>query len=302
MFSGPPLKALLVLESIVRHKSVTRAAVELCVTHSAISKQLALLEQYLGSRLFVRNRHGMAPTPEAECLARTVADAQDRISIALDDLFGKHCEVVLNILAPATFAMRWLIPRLPDFSARHANIRPQVRPTHTPDDWTAMPFDVVLRRGDEIPSRLTVAPLLTEHMGLVAAPLVAARLRERCGRPFHAGDLVAADTRPGELMAWLDAAGHDLDEADSAEKYPHNYIALEAALAGRGAMVAPLEVVSDLLEQGRLETVFPDITLPGKIYYAGYDPSSHRQASAQAFVAWLEGRARAKTQRRARSA
>lgn len=214
----------------------------------------------------------MVPTPEAESLARTVGEMQARISSALDELFGTHCEVILNILAPATFAMRWLIPRLPDFSAQHANIRPQVRPTHTPDDWTTMPFDVVLRRGDEIPSRLTVQPLLTERMGLVAAPPVAARLRERCGRQFHAGDLVAADTRPGELMAWLGAAGHDLDEADSAEKYPHNYIALEAALAGRGAMVAPLEVVSDLLEQGRLETVLPDIILPGKVYYAGYDP------------------------------
>lgn len=292
IWSRVPVKALLVFESVVRHRSVTKAAAEFCVTHSAVSKSIAILEAFVGASLFNRTARHMQPTAEAQTLARAVRESEDRIASVLHDITEQTSETIIDVLAPATFAMRWLIPRLPDFAIRHSRVSPQVRPTHSTDDWATFSFDVVLRRGVDMPAGLSVRPLFSERMGLVAAPRVANELRARNDTAFRRGDLVTADTRPGELDGWLDAAGFDASGAGDAEHYPHNYIALEAALAGRGAMVAPLEVVAKLIAEGRLVNVFPERTLPGKTYYVGYEKRSPNAPGAEAFIAWLEASAR----------
>lgn len=228
----------------------------------------------------------MTPTLEAEVLAKAVREAENLIDGALRGIAERRTEVVLNIAAPATFAMRWLVPRLPDFASRYGHIRPQIRPTHTPDDWLAGTFDIVLRRGADIPGHLAPRPLFTEKMGLIATECVAQRVRAQGG--LRAGDLISADTRPGELDAWLNVAGLEGRAAEIAERYPHNYIALEAALAGRGAMVTSLEIVAQFLEDGYLVEVFPGRTMAGETYYVGYDPRSPKRSYFDAFAAWLE--------------
>ncbi|WP_264600344.1 LysR family transcriptional regulator [Rhodobium gokarnense] len=286
-WSRIPVKALLVFESVVRHKSVMKAGNEFCITHSAVSKNISILEDYLGHTLFNRTGRTLMPTAEAEVLAKAVREAESLIDGALAGIAERCGTVELDIVAPATFAMRWLIPRLPDFTGRHPHVHPQIRPTHTPDNWQTIPFDIAVRRGADMPAHFLSRPLFTETIGLVATRCVAERLRGARGA-LRPGDLVAADTRPGELAAWLDAAGFGAKAAEAAVHYPHNYIALEAALAGRGAMVVPLEIVPQLLDDGHLTEVFPGRTLTGRTYHVGHDPRSPKRPYLDAFVAWLE--------------
>ena len=228
----------------------------------------------------------MVPTAAAEILAKAVREAESLIGGALAGIAERRVAVEIDILAPATFAMRWLIPRLPDFTNRHAHVHPQIRPTHTPDNWQSIPFDIAVRRGDDMPAHFLSRPLFTETIGLVATRGVAERLRGKGA--LRAADLIAADTRPGELAAWLEATGFGGRMAECATCYPHNYIALEAALGGRGAMAVPLEVVTQLLGDGHLVEVFPGRHITGKTYYVGHDPRSPKRSNLDAFIAWLQ--------------
>src|SRR3546814_13968466 len=96
--------------------SVTAAAAELSVTHSAVSKQLALLEDWLGQPLFAEKRRGMIPTAAMGCLCEAARSAFDQLQAAVDEVSsGSVSTAPLRVIAPATLARRWLIPRLPDF-------------------------------------------------------------------------------------------------------------------------------------------------------------------------------------------
>jgi DNA-binding transcriptional LysR family regulator len=203
----------------------------------------------------------------------------------VEEIVGAAAPTVLEVIAPATFAMRWLIPRLPAFSADAATVAIQVRPTHTTEDWLAIPFDVAIRRGGAMPGHLRATPLMGEQLALFGARSLAPAEMSRDL------SLLAADTRPGELAAWLGAAGLPTDKvlarATSARRFPHFYIALEAALSGLGALVAPTFLVSDLVARGDLVELFPEIRIAGPGYALAVDPSRPGAVAADRFARWL---------------
>jgi DNA-binding transcriptional LysR family regulator len=283
----PPLKALIAFESVVRTGSVTAAADELFVTHSAVSKQIAALEAWIGEPLFAENRRAMMPTPAALRLADSVGMALKLISQSLD-AFSDHAEnVPLRVIAPATFAMRWLLPRLPDFQLLHETIRVRVRQTHTPESWLDIPFDLAIRRGGPVPPHFKAISFFREELGLVCRPDI---LRD-AGCP--AAEIVAtlpllkAETRPGELESWLLAADASVRLSSRALSFPHFYTALEAAIAGAGAVVAPVKVLEDLLHRGDLVEIDPSLRLQGPDYAALYDEGASENSPQALFASWL---------------
>lgn len=301
----PPLKAMVAFEAVARIGSVTGAADELGVTHSAVSKQLSVLEAWLGVPLFANNRRQMLPTAAAAQLATATAAALDLMASAVETVAPQAAPEVLRVIAPATFAMRWLIPRLPNFQGQIGQaqigqvqiggVDVLVRPTHTTENWADIPFDVVIRRGDALPSDLRVVALFREEITLVARnDIVGDILGDAPGVPHGDGPsslagsrLLEAVTRPGELSRWLVAAGLPADHAGRATRFGHFYIALEAALAGQGLLAAPIEVVADLLARGELVEPFPDLRIAGPEYRLGYEPAGPRAPLAAAFADWL---------------
>lgn len=283
----PPLKALAALESVVRTGSVSAAANELCVTHSAVSKQIGSLEAWIGKPLFANNRRQMLPTHEAEQLADAAEKAFGLIADAVDAMLHERAATVLQVIAPSTFAMRWLLPRLPEFQAGNPSIKVRVRQTHTPEPWLEIPFDVAIRRGGRMPPDLTVIRLLDEQLGLVVSPKLLARKDAADLSRMTALPFLEAETRPGELAGWMKAAGSGPMRAEGAIRFPHFYIALAAALAGRGALVAPITVLGELLAKEELFEPWPGIRLDGSCYKVAYAASGAQSAAAEAFVTWL---------------
>ncbi|QIB33633.1 LysR family transcriptional regulator [Ancylobacter pratisalsi] len=293
----PPLKALVAFEAVARIGSVTAAAEELGVTHSAVSKQLATIEAWFGTPLFESNRRHMVVTPAAAQLARSTGAGLDLIASAAQAFAPQAAPEVLEVIAPATFAMRWLMPRLPDFQARMGDVDVRVRPIHTGEDWSGIPFDVVIRRGEALQGDLRSVTLLREEIGLLARPDLAARLASgpAAGPMALAGvRLLEAVTRPGELARWLVAADLPADLGSGAARFGHFYIALEAALAGQGVLAAPIEVVGDLVERGDLVEPFAGLRVQGPEYRLGYAPAGEKAALAAAFSAWAEQQAAAR--------
>src|SRR5690554_3255815 len=108
----PPLNALRAFEAAARHASFSHAATELGVTHGAVSRQIANLEAYLGTALFRRGSRRIALTPEGEALLPSVAAAFELLTAGVAKVSSARRARPLVVSCIATFAMRWLIPRL----------------------------------------------------------------------------------------------------------------------------------------------------------------------------------------------
>src|ERR1700684_699660 len=123
-----PLTAWRVFEVAARTGSYAEAGAHLALTHAAVSRQIAALEDWLGQRLFVRTGRRMAATPAARAFAAEVSLSFDRVITAAEACGRLDARRILRVNAPTTFAMRWLIPRLDRFHAGQAEIEVAVTP------------------------------------------------------------------------------------------------------------------------------------------------------------------------------
>src|SRR5471032_579116 len=118
----PPLNALRIFEVAARAGSYSAAARELNLTHGAVSRQIASLEDWLGQPLFVREGQSIVASSHARALAREISAAFDHIADAAER-YGKNRHVkVIRVSASATVAMRWLIPQLPLFAGTFPDV------------------------------------------------------------------------------------------------------------------------------------------------------------------------------------
>lgn len=161
----PSLEALVAFEAAARHQSFTRAAVALSLTQSAVCKQIAALEDYLGLALFHRVKKRISLTEAGELYARQIGEDLDRLERHTGALMTHRGEGnVLELASVPTFATRWLIPRLGAFKARHPGITLNLTTRSQPFIFTDTGFDAAIHFGSpEWPGASTSA-LFGEEM------------------------------------------------------------------------------------------------------------------------------------------
>lgn len=247
----PPLNALRVFEAAARHGSFVRAADELHVTHGAVSRQIRLLEEQLGVPLFERRNRAVFLTRQGTELFTVCADAMAQLAQAIDRLRAPPAQAPLVLSCEPTIAMRWLIPRLPGFSARFPAQQLHLLTAGGPVDFARDRVDVALRRND-FPwhpgwHAERVAP---ELMGPVCHPSAAADWLTS-GRPVK---MLHTRTRPTAWPHWQASSGHALQAGQplAGEYFEHFYLCLQAAAAGLGAAVGSAYMVEDDVRGGRL--------------------------------------------------
>src|ERR1700761_4903617 len=139
-----PLNALRVFEVAARTGSYAEAAAELGLTHGAVSRQIAALERWLGQRLFARAGRRMVATPIARVFASEVSLSFDRLMVAAEACGRPGARRILRVSAPTSLAMRWLIPRLPDFHHAHPQIEVAVTTVTTVQEELRGGFDIAI--------------------------------------------------------------------------------------------------------------------------------------------------------------
>ena len=251
----PPLSALSAFEATVRLGSVTAAADELGRTHSAISKQLRHLAEDLGVPLFLKDGVGLKPTADATELATEVADALDVLDGARRRIVARHDRAnVLRVLCSATLAMRWVVPRLPRFYARHPEIEISLNLSQKVDSHADSEFDIILTCERAVWPMETSNAVSFGHsgLGLVVSPQ---------HQWTVSGNVVEAETRIdhgtfGTLWdTWRKYSGYDV-RGGHVQSYPHMFLGLEVAGAGGGISLADVHYVIDDIIAGRLEAPF----------------------------------------------
>jgi LysR family transcriptional regulator, glycine cleavage system transcriptional activator len=287
----PPLNALRVFEVAARTASYAAAGTELGLTHGAVSRQIAILETWLGQRLFVRVGRRMVATPAAQAFAAEVSLAFDRVNAAADACGRPAARRVLRVSAPTTFAMRWLIPRLDRFHAQHREVEVVVATVTTLHDELRGGFDIAIRRdvpraAGQVWGQYRATRFLSEVDTLVVSPVLLAQHPIRTLDDVAGHTLLATETRPNDWTDWAAAAGlpHPLGQR---RVFDHYFVTLQAITDGLGIGIGPLPILDGELAAGRLVMPFPDIVVPRVGYVALVPFDADKTSSLAAFLAWL---------------
>src|SRR5207302_4801839 len=128
-YNLPPLAFFQGFEAAARTLSFTKAAEELFITQSAVSRQIKALEDHLGVRLFERRPRALALTESGQALHRISADVLERLQAATDQLRAVNRTRQLSITTTTGFASLWLIPRLQRFTAAHPDVDVRISAT-----------------------------------------------------------------------------------------------------------------------------------------------------------------------------
>src|SRR6266404_3873252 len=275
----PPLNAIKAFEAAARVGSFTRAADELNVTHGAVSRQIRLLEDWLGVRLFLRTSRNGVPTQAGTELLAEAAPALDRLAAVSRQMQTRaRARGLLHVSALPTYAMRWLIPRLPDFQRDHPGLELRIVTASTPAEQFGMDVDAVISGPSRQPGWVG-----TRFLGEVRLPVLSPDLMRKC--PLRAPadlerhTLLHAATLREAWPRWLVAAEvPDLRPARD-QVFEHFYFAIQAALEGLGVVMGPLALVADELREGRLLAPFSEPVLRTRGYFV-YAPAATSDARA----------------------
>jgi DNA-binding transcriptional LysR family regulator len=283
--SLPPLNALRAFEAFGRRGRMTLAADELCVTHGAISRQIRQLEDHLGVALTEGPRNRLTLTETGLTLAQALTVALDQIEAALPRPAGGGDRTLVVSCLP-TFAMKWLIPRLPGFVAAHPEIQARIVESNGPFDFRADGVDLAIRMRlpDAPPSPDSdVTPFLKHYVGPVASPDIAAQVHDldSLARPprLHTRTFMEA------WAEWEAAAGVSVSPAAVNREFDHYFYMLEAAAAGLGVALSPFAFVENDLRAGRL--VAPLGFVPGHAGVCALTPKGKATQAARRFRDWL---------------
>lgn len=286
----PSMSLLLAFEAAARHCSFTKAADELALTQSAVSRQVQALEASLEVALFKRDGRHIELTAAGALYQQELAGALARIRSATLQTIARKAEGdVLHLGVLPTFASKWLMPRMPEFYSRHPDSLVHIHSRIFPADLSrdASDMTALICVGSGAWPGFVAHRLLSEKMVVVASP---AALPEHAGltlENMRQQLLLNVVSRPHAWGEYFERIGRKplahLRNGPSFELTAH---LIQAVVAGIGIGLVPSILVQDELESGALVALHAP-TDSGRGYYLAY-PTPYQQLPAlKAFKEWL---------------
>lgn len=290
----PSIEALIAFEAAARYLSFTRSADELALTQSAVGRQVAMLEAYLGVALFNRVKKRLSLTEVGQLYAKQVREHLGRMERdTLSAMAHRDAGGILELAVIPTFATRWLIPRLPQFYEAHADIVVNLATRAEPFLFTDTPFDAAIHFGDPIWPGAIAKPLFGEEMTAVCSPRLMKGRTSVAPQAVPSFTLLHQSARPDAWRQWLAQAGvHDADGMKG-QRYELFSMLVEAARAGLGIALVPRFLVAHELAAGELICPCDLLLRSEKGYYLVYPEHKQNAPWLQAFETWLLSAARA---------
>lgn len=285
----PPLNALRAFEAAGRLGSFKEAAAELHVTHGAISQHIRLLEAWLGSSLFERHNRRVQLTPAAAAYLQKIGPLFEQLSQATARYGVTETDArVLSVNAPATFTLRWLVPRLARFRADHPGVEVRIETSNGPLESLKEDYDVVIRGGPDTFYGYSMRPFLTEERLPVCSPALLRRMPLRSPEDLRHHTLLHTSSLPRLWPDWLAGAQIAALRPAATLTFDHFYLTLQAAIDGIGVAMGPTALVADDLACGRLVTPFPGPRLPSRSYCTYVADEKSGDELIALFRSWLE--------------
>jgi len=249
----PPLNPLHVFEVAARLESFSKAALELGVTQSAIGRQIAILESYLGVPLFRRETHGVTLTDVARDYGRDISAAFQQVRTATDKVFNVVQDEPLTIRVYPTFATKWLLPRWATFEARHPDIAIRLTLGYSPVNFAQDDVDAAILLGDaEWPAQYAANPIVPDIITPVCSPalLKAGKIRKVGDLANHR--LLHSRFRATAWAEWLTHVGQPEIKGSAETEFPNSALTYQAAIEGLGVAMGQPHLLAQDIRSGLL--------------------------------------------------
>jgi len=285
----PPLNSLRSFEAAARHGSFKDAADELCVSVSAISHQIKQLEQNINVELFFRKTRAVELTRIGKQYYPIVREAFDKLADGTEFVLKPTRPDVLTIQLYSTFAIRWLIPRLPDFQAKYPNISVRLNTSQFDVDFEQSDVDACVMIGNKTSQGLHYSYLFSSEIFPVCSPKLFEN-RELLKHPEQLNEFTLMQVYPSkrDWYTWLEAVNCQNVEPESGLQFDNYDHAISTAIQGMGITLGMQPYVSKELSSGMLIEVFPEMRVKHHSeWYFVYRQEKTEQKKVQLFEAWL---------------
>lgn len=281
----PPLKAVQAFEATARHLSFSRAADELCVTQSAISHQVRLLEDFLGKKLLTRRGRTVTLTLEGDTFFSVVGDCFRRMGSVTDHLTGK-ARTTLKVMAQTTFASEWVMPRLHRFTAAHSDIDTRLDTFLMAKSFDAADYDILIGAWPA-PEGFVSQRIRDDRWFPVCAPQVFARLDLNDPASLLAFPLYSSE-EGSDWTLWMQQQGVRAPAALDIRHFNLALLTLKAATWGQGIALSHGLIAGGMIEAGLLKPLpHFSYSLPWGQYYLHHRSSSHNAEEIAHFIHWI---------------
>ena len=278
----PPLSLLRAFEATARNGSVTKAAEELFRTHGAVSRQLKLLQEHVGSALFDKEGTGLKLNQHGQDLYVLVSSVFEQLEHGYARLQAQVQGSGLHVACSATFAMRWLVPNLADFYRARPDIRIRLSMTSAREIRTEGADLVIAWDLTSYPEadRVRAIPLAPVAFGPVCTP--------GNRRSAAKGTRIAHDFTSSAWTHWEAQTGTRIGTGGRIT-FPHTHLCIEAALSGLGVALIEKRLVRRELDEGLLVAPWGFVQLPfGLMALPAAGRTSPKDLNE--FIAWLRAR------------
>ena len=288
----PSTNALSAFDAAARHCSFTEAANELALTQSAVCRQIAGLEDFLGVKLFRRSRRGVVLTEAGAGYHRQVARRLDEVERDTLDLMARQGRGgTLELAVVPTFGTRWLLPRLPDFMRKHPDITLNLSSQTRPFLFDDSGLDAAIYTGDGNWPGAVTTRLMPETMVPVCSPALIAPRKKLTPQQLAQYPLLQQSTRPHAWRQWFESTGYSPGTELAGPRYELYFMSLQAATVGLGIALVPEYDLGDDIESGRLIIPVKHAAPSDRAYYLATPEHKAESPVLGAFKSWVQEQA-----------
>ncbi|KJK05601.1 MULTISPECIES: LysR substrate-binding domain-containing protein [Pseudomonas] len=285
----PALDTLIAFEAVVRTGSFTRAASELYLTQSAVSKQIKLLEEQLGAVLFERRARGIALTSAGESLNTIVEPMLESLLANVLRLKAGHSSRNVSVICTHAVAQYWLFPRLLRFNEQHPELTVNIHASNEISESDIANYDFGILYGHGHWSSLKAEKLFDETIYPIAS-VKRALPTVNSLEALQTLPLIQLDASAWNCLDWQDWFSHQgLRYRAPAEAVTFNQVNLvfEAVVQGMGVGLGWEFMARERIEQGSIRQVSAFVVHTGQADYLVHDKQAPRSPAAQVFADWL---------------
>lgn len=288
----PSIAALTAFNAAARHLSITRAADELALTESAVSRQISQLEDQLGVRLFHRIKKRITLTRAGAAYRTRVVQMIERIERDTQEVMGYEADgSMLEVASLPTVGAEWLIPRLPDFYSRRAGVTVHVSARNKRFFFSESALDGALYFGQPDWPGARADYLFDEVLFPMGSPALLGRQTRLAPEVIARHRLLHLVTRPEAWRSWCLAAEISNVNVMRGPRFDIQATLISAACSGLGVALLPRFLVANQIRSGQLKVLSNLSMLSEGSYYFAYPEEKTGDALLTTFRAWLQTQA-----------
>lgn len=284
-----PLDLLKGFVAVGRRMSITQAADDLCLTQSAVSRQIHALEEQLKVPLFVRKHRGVAFTAEGERLFRSADSALQQLQDVVAEVRRNEGQRSVTVTASIGVTGLWLLPRLGNLQKTHPHLDVRLSASNRICDLRAEGIDLAVRYCRDAAAPPDAVRLFGENIAPVAHPSLVSGVGQHVDALLQLPLLEFDDPRPWlQWRSWLEPRGYHQASQHGMLRINQYDQVIHAALAGQGVALGRLELVRPLIDGGQLVIVPTALQAPPRPNaYWLIHASAHPREDVKRVAEWI---------------